>query len=555
MKLVPITLRLRESRQDTRFEAAARDPERAQAAVLRALLGRNAETAFGRDHGFGRIAGPGDYRRAVPMRDYEGFRPYVRRVMAGERGVLTRAPVTMFTTTSGSAGEPKFIPVTDDWREEQAKLTRLWMLRAMRDHPGCYDRKTLVVVSPAVEGRTKHGVPYGAMSGGMVQRIPWIVRRNYAIPYAVCLLKDYEARYAATMRFGLAASVSLVGTPNPSSLLRLAETARRRTEEIIRGVRDGTLGIPDPEFADHLSPVERARARAELHAALRKDPERARQLEAVAKAHGSLLPGACWPDLRLVGCWLGGSAGVQAKGLAGLFGDAPRRDLGLIASEGRMTIPVEDETAAGCLALHGCFYEFIEEERIEDASPPVRLAHELVDGRRYYIVPSGGNGLYRYDLNDVVEVRGFYHRAPKVAFVRKGRDMVNITGEKLHVNQIQSALQEAGAACHVDVWQFRTIPDVAASRYDLLVEARETHPAPDERLIEAFDVALRRINPEYAQKRASARLGRPRLFVMRSGWSESLCRAEFACGKRRALADAWDETSRRAVVRSVEEAD
>ena len=559
MGILGIMLRLREAAQDARFEAAARDPERAQATVLRALLSRNAETCFGREHGFSRIAGPADYRSAVPMREYEAFRPYVRRIMAGEGSVLTRAPVAMFSTTSGSAGEPKLIPVTEDWKEEQAKLTRLWMLRAMRDHPGCYDRKVLVASSPAVEGRTERGVPYGSMSGMAARRIPWVVRRNFAIPYAVCLIKDYDARYAATMRYGLAGSVSLVGTPNPSTLVRLAETASRRAEEIIRGVRDGTLGIADPELADHLSSAERARARDELHASLRRDPERAAELEAVVRAHGSLLPGACWPELRLVGCWLGGSAGVQAKALAALFGDVPRRDLGLIASEGRMTVPIEDETAAGCLLLHRCFYEFIDEDRIEDTSPPIRLAHELADGRRYYIVPTGGNGLYRYDLNDVVEVRGFHHRAPKVAFVRKGRDMVNITGEKLHVNQIQSALQEAGAACRVDVWQFRMIPDIASSRYDVLVEVREATPASDRRFIEAFDLALRGLNPEYAQKRASGRLGRPRLFVMRPGWSETLCRAEFAGGRRdlqfkwRALADEWDEGSRGAVARSVEE--
>ena len=98
------------------------------------------------------------------------------------------------------------------------------------------------------------------------------------------------------------------------------------------------------------------------------------------------------------------------------------------------TAPKQDGTAAGVLAVHASFFEFIAEEEIDAPCPAARLAHELEEGRRYYVLLTGANGLYRYDLNDIVEVRGFHHRTPKVAFVRKGRDMVSITGEKLHLN-------------------------------------------------------------------------------------------------------------------------
>jgi len=225
-----------------------------------------------------------------------------------------------------------------------------------------------------------------------------------------------------------------------------------------------------------------------------------------------------------------------------------------------MTIPLEDESAAGVLAVHANFYEFIPEDRIEDRSPPVLLAHELEDGKRYYIILSGGNGLYRYDMNDVVEVRGFHHRTPKVAFVRKGRDMVSITGEKLHLNQIQAAIREAEDDTKLDIWQFRLIPDIDHSRYDLLVEIRGELGSDAEGLVflGAVDQALSRLNIEYASKRASKRLGPPRLRVMRPGWSERLCRADFRKGKREfqykwpAIRLVWDDASRQEVVRCLE---
>ena len=150
----------------------------------------------------------------------------------------------------------------------------------------------------------------------------------------------------------------------------------------------------------------------------------------------------------------------------------PLRDLGLVASEGRLTLPLVDGSAAGVLAIDAGFYEFIPEEAMDAGAPPVLLAHELEVGRRYGIVLSGANGLYRYDLNDIVEVRGYYRRTPLVAFVRKGRDMTSITGEKLHLNHVRAAVRAAEDATRVEVWQFRLIPDVETCRYDLLVEPR-----------------------------------------------------------------------------------
>ena len=63
-----------------------------------------------------------------------------------------------------------------------------------------------------------------------------------------------------------------------------------------------------------------------------------------------------------------------------------------------------------------------------------------------------------------VEVRGYHHRTPLVAFVRKGRDTTSITGEKLHLNHVRAAVRAAEDATQVEVWQFRLIPDVETCR-------------------------------------------------------------------------------------------
>jgi hypothetical protein len=221
-----------------------------------------------------------------------------------------------------------------------------------------------------------------------------------------------------------------------------------------------------------------------------------------------------------------------------------------------MTVPTQDETSSGVLAVHANFYEFVPENSIEVSNPPVLLAQQLALWNRYYIVLSGQNGLYRYDMNDIVEVTGFYNRTPLVAFVRKGRDMASITGEKIHVQQLQAAIRAAERCASSLVRQFRVIPDVENSRYDLLVEfvASQNCRLDRNRFIRDFDQALAKMNIEYASKRDSDRLHAPRLCVMRPRWSDKVAAADFKSGKREAqykwrqLADEWDAISNRELV-------
>jgi len=558
-RLLRYTLTAQQWPHQLAFQAAAEHPAAAQARVLRALLQKNAATAFGREHGFATLTTPADYARAVPVRDYEALRPWVTRAAVGEPRVLTSEAPFAFTATSGTTGEPKLIPATPSWARSLAALMRLWTFHALGDHPTLLDGRVLTMVGPALEGLTPGGLPYGAMTGLTYQRLPWLVRRRHALPYAVALIRDHDTRYLVAARLALARAVSSIGTPNPSTLLRLADVATRRADDVIRAIHDGVLGV------EHVEPVEHSGLAAPaLHAALseglRADGSRAIALEGVLRRHGRLVLGECWPELALVACWLGGSAGIQARHLDAHFSGVPRRDLGLVASEGRLTIPLEDATAAGVLAVHVNYYEFVPEEDIDGSAPRTLGCHELERGRRYAVLLTAPNGLYRYELNDVVEVRGYWGRTPTLAFLRKGRDMLNITGEKLHLNHVLHAVRAAERATGLAVWQFRLIPDVAAARYDLLLETpRALTPTPAwADFAVAVDGALAAVNCEYQAKRASARLGPPRLFVMRPGWSERSCAQEFAAGGREtqhkwsAMKAEWDEASRAEILHSVD---
>lgn len=495
-----------------RLEAATREPELAQQQLLRQLLSHHSATQFGHEHRFDQVRTPLDYRRAVPIRDYEGFRPYVQRMIEGQEKILVDEPVRMFTMTSGTTGQPKYIPVTARVERGGSQLMRQWLYRILQDHPRFLSRAVVGIVSPAIEGYTPSGIPYGSLSGRIYQQIPALIRRTYAVPYQVFEIPDYDRRYWAIARYALARQVSFLCTPNPSTLKRLATVMTHQAESLIQAIHDGTGGQG--------LPTQRPR------------PERARELEQIFTTTGALRPQDCWPHLALLGCWTGGSVGAQAQQLTADYGPLPIRDLGYLASEARITLPYENNTPAGLLDLTQNVYEFVPEACADQANPPILLSHELEQGQRYQILLTTPGGLYRYHINDVVEVTGFYHRSPLVAFLRKGRDMSNLTGEKLHVNHVLAAIAALQHQFHQPIGPYRLVANADAMRYELYWESEPPSQDWAQQLLLALDTALAENNTEYAQKRASQRLHFPCLHCMKPGWVEATQRRAIAQGQR-----------------------
>jgi hypothetical protein len=541
------------------FERTTRDFRGAQLALLDELCAKNANTAFGLAHGFRKVRGLEHYRASVPIAEYEQYRPWIERLLAGEANLLTHEAPFMFTSTSGTTGQPKLIPVTEAWKEELAAIMRLWIHRASLDHPKMLARKIVSIVSPAVEGYARSGLPIGSMSGLTYQRVPAAARRNYAIPYAVMTVAAYDLRYWLALRLAIEADVSLAVVPNASTIVKLGELAVDHAEEVLRAIHDGVVGFPGTvheAMRAQIAGVERRLAR---------NPRRARTLERAAAKRGSLRLEDAWPHLALVSSWLGGSAGQTVHRLRRHVGErVVLRDLGLRASEGTFTVPLEDGTPAGVVTGHANLFEFVPIAELESERPRALLGHELEVGHEYDLVVSHRSGLYRYDMNDIVRCEGFHGTAPIIAFVRKGRDMVNVTGEKLHVNHALAAEAAVRGAHGVELRQFRLVPDAPGLRYDLLVELEGgEQEADDDALVaflEAFDEALARENDEYRAKRKSKRLLVPRLCVMERGWSEAQRRADIAGGKRDGqykwpvFRAGWDEASQAAVVHVIDRA-
>lgn len=507
-----------------RFERATAAVAETQTRKLREIMQRNAETEYGREHGFGSVSSLEEYARAVPVIGYDDIAARIARMTRGERNVLTAEDPVMFSRTSGTTGEPKFIPVTPTCRgRDHADQMRTWIYHAQLDHGGLFRGQVMSLVSPAVEGHTPAGIPYGSTSGAIYRNIPAPIRRTYLVPYELFEAEDYDAKYYVLMRLGLAANVTFLCTANPSSIAKLCEFAQEHAEELIREVHDGVL-----RKELELTPETRAL----IEQRCKPDPERARALEGMRERRdGKLLPVDYWPDLGLIGCWKGGTVGAYVERFPDWFGHdgervVPVRDLGYLSSEARGSIPLSDEGSAGVLTVGTNVYEFVEAEQVEQHEDEPEHwdflgAHELDAPREYFIFVTTTGGLYRYDINDVVRVEGFHGEAPLITFQRKGRGMTSLTGEKISVNQVIDAVTEAARETGIVLTHFRALADVGRARYVFQVEPEGELPAEAGRkLLQEIEARLTGQNLEYESKRKSQRLEAPELQIMKPGWYE-----------------------------------
>jgi hypothetical protein len=240
-------------------------------------------------------------------------------------------------------------------------------------------------------------------------------------------------------------------------------------------------------------------------------------LEAIVRRTGTLYPRDYWPRNLLIGNWTGGSMGVYLRQYPRYFGDAPVRDVGLIASEGRMTIPLEDGTPSGVLDITSHYFEFIPEAEGDHDRPTVLGAHELEEGRSYYIVPTTAFGLYRYHIHDVVRVTGFHNGTPLIEFLSKGSHFANITGEKLSEYHVTQSMTQIVAALGMTLTAYSLAPCWHEEQpyYGLFIERCDlANREEGVRLAAALEQRLREVNVEYAAKRDSRRLGPVRLELL-----------------------------------------
>lgn len=478
-----------------RFVAGLNDCAARQHGQLQALLAANANSEFGRLHGFATIRDAEEYRRNVPLQDWSMVAPWVSRIANGEQGVLTGEPVVAFELTGGTRSGRKPIPQTPGLLAAFQAALLPWFDDWLSHWPGIGAGPMWWSITPAgrpqtlLETRLPLGLPGGDAAyfgAGFAQHLPALL----AVPPQVAALDDLGLWRRVTLAYLLArADLSLISVWSPTLLLTLLDSLQTEADAILCLYDDWPPALPLPA----ITPARRAALPGLMAAG----------------------PAALWPQLALVSSWDRAGSASYAAELKQRWPGMPLQGKGLLATEGVVTLPLSGFTAP-VLALDSGFYEFL------DPAGQSWLAHELAPGACYEVVMSTAGGLYRYRMGDQVRVAGFAGTTPLLDFVGRAGGISDLCGEKLCESQVEAVL---GQCCEGFAM---LLADATARCYRLALPVERGEQAA--RWAEAVDAALG-ANPQYQYARQLGQLGPVQPWLLRQPL-QLLQQASLAAGKR-----------------------
>ena len=497
-----------------------RNPKYAAEKTLRDILTLSKDTVYGREHHFDRILSATNaedlfrlYSQYVPVNDsFETLRPYVERHKNGERDILFPGKPDMYATTSGTTSQPKWVPMTHKYlKDVYGKMTHVWIWNFITHRSRIFGGHLFTTVGKELEGYAPDGTIYGAVSGVLVRDVPSIIKKHYTAPAAVMSIDDYAARNYTLMRLAMQyRDVTLWATANPSTILELLRTLNENTETMIDDIEQGTLSL-NFTISDYI--------REQLDDYMSPQPERAQELRELLKQHGKLEPKHFWPWLQLLSTWKCGNTKIYMEKYMDQFDWSKTfyQELGYIATECRFGFSVDD-TNESVLFPHFHYYEFVEESQLDKPHKQFLQIYELEKGKRYCAYVTTYSGLYRYNMNDLVEVGGKFYNTPTVHMVSKVNGIVSMTGEKLYEPQFIDAVHKAEELMQVKTKFFVGFADVRGSKYHFYYEFvdESIDQATADEFTRVVDRKLQEINNEYESKRASFRLKEPQAHILLS---------------------------------------
>ena len=495
------------------FEQQTKSVVNTQEKFLKDVLTRHQNTLLGQEEKLSQIKTIDDFRSRIRVRNYDEYDPYIQRMAAGEKNILTRDRVTYFNATSGSTGKQKLIPVTQKFQNSLgwANLISIGFLSTALKQRGNHLRKLLLTNSTNISGYTSGGIPYGSGSAGVLKMGKWVYQQLFANPYETLQIEDSLARHYLCLLFALQTPETGGIVANfPMLILRTCQYLEQYSDDLIHDLKMGTIP-PWLNLKSHL--------RHQLEKQLQAQPQRAQQLQTILSHQGQLTPPQIWDHFSYTATARGGTSDFYLQRFPYYLGNTPVFGAAYASAEATYSIYPDLNRDGSILAVGTGFFELIPEAEWEAKDPQTLLAPEVEVGQRYRILVTNYSGFYRYDNGDVVEVVGFYNQAPLIVFRHRRGGLISSTVEKTTEAHAVAVMQRLQAEFGLTLEDFcLTLSEQETpAHYILNIELSPQENLPNlAQFRQRFDEILQEVNPRYGEKRQDL-VPPPQLHLLASG--------------------------------------
>lgn len=502
------------------FEMNCKSAREISEETLFMLIRDNEGTEYGKECGFSDIHSVADFKRQVPLSNYDNYATYISRMTKGEKNLLTVYPIDMYALTTGSSGTPKRIPVSDRaltlntgyCYDVPREAYKRYLFETTGDDS--YEENRQIRLAMAAEKRTEDGTLLTNFSGGVFFAVqedllpklccaPEVMYgttfTNYMYVKGFCALKGDDADVISAPFMGSVSDFFYTIEDNWQALCEDIELGRVNPEK----------GIPQ-EIADI------------LNGAISPDPERADELrEIFRQGFDEPVAKKIWPTLGYIHAIGTGSFSAYIEKVRRYVGDIPMYLSVYGASEGIFATSAALNRAENVMIPESGYYEFIPENEMglpeEELKERTLSMAELVPGKNYELVVTNLSGFYRYRIGDVVTVTGFQDESPVISFAYRRNQMLNVAGEKTNEQHVQRAVDRLTEDTGVNVveWTVHADYDVTPPRYIVFVETDpQIEPNMKPVVRDTLEKGLAEANSYYAEYIEDGHLGPMELVVL-----------------------------------------
>ena len=464
-----------------------------QEKVLLKLMKDNKSTEYGKKNGFDKVHSIKDYQNIVPFSDYLDYEDYIIRMANGEKGLITNRLIRRFTESSGSTGRSKLVPLSgfSEWTI---------MCFSFSAPIGCavkYFFKEKHRPLPPQRGLLTAEVNYRRLPGGRtvscLSSIPFlnmkpIVKFYTSSPKEVMFPDpdvDMDMHYVK-LRFALQDSdISYLGTifitTLESMFFYLEENWQMLCDDIEKGTINENIRIPADIRAKLEKRLKPRKKRADF---LRREFEKGFD-------ESPIIP-RIWPKCGwMYGMGTGALSHYQQRLRRYIGEEMPVHYCGYASTEALMAVPIEVNSYEYVMLPQNGFYEFLPLDAPEGTRP--LTISEVEVGKEYELILTNLSGFYRYRIEDVVKVTGFYHEMPKITFCYRLNQIANISGEKINQLAFDEIVGNFSEKMDEMFIGYSIYPDRTTSpgHYVLFVEGTKEHSEEDEKFYgEEFEKCL-----------------------------------------------------------------
>ena len=419
----------------------ASNPIKTQEKVFTKLIKQAKDTNFGKDHNFSKITSYNDFKKQVPVRDYEGLKNYIQLILKGESDVLWKGKPLYFAKTSGTTSGAKYIPLTKESMPFHIKAARNALLLYIAETGNAEFLNSKLIFlqgSPIID--EKNDIKTGRLSGIVAHYVPNYLQSNRMPSWDTNCIEDWETKVNAIVEETVDEDMALIGGI-PSWVQMYFEKLIAKTGKSISEIF--------PNF------------NLFVYGGVNYEPYRNKFEKLIGKRVDSL---ELFP-----------------------------------ASEGFFAYQDKQNEKGMLLLLNGgIFYEFIKADEFYDDNP-IRISIGDVElDVNYVLIISTNAGLWAYNIGDTVAFTSL--KPYRIIVTGRIKHFISAFGEHVIAKEVEQALNEATKGTLVSVNEFtvapQTNPENGLPYHEWFIEF-EAAPEDMNRFTEIIETSMLQQNSYY----------------------------------------------------------